>query len=119
MRGAPCHLCSSGTTSVGSFSVAIPSSQSPVVRKSRRVQVRSSIAEEAVGSLPCRETGSAGGPPRPRGRRYLLEGDHIRAAQCWGFWLQGLVRQVAITLIQYLIEPDDLFVVGAGGGRIN
>src|SRR3954467_1403623 len=49
----------------------------------------------------------------------LLEGDHVGAGQRWGLWLQRHVRQIAIALIQYLIETDGLLVVGCGRGRVH
>src|SRR5262245_42817873 len=49
----------------------------------------------------------------------LLKGDHVGAAQRRGLWLQRHVRQVAIALIQYLIEADGLLVVGCGRGRVH
>jgi hypothetical protein len=36
----------------------------------------------------------------------LLEADHVRAAQGRSFWFQGLVRQIGIALIQYMVEAE-------------
>src|SRR5206468_3869449 len=52
-------------------------------------------------------------------RVLLLERDQVRAGQRWGFWLQRLVPQVAIALIQDLIKTNRRFVVGGGRGRIH
>lgn len=59
-------------------------------------------------------TYTTAGPPH-----VLLEGDHVRATQRWGVWLQRLVRHVAIALIQYVIETDNLLVVSGRCGRIH
>src|ERR1700740_3651597 len=56
--------------------------------------------EETSASFEARSA------PRSYPTTCLLEGDHVGAAQRWGVWLQRHVRQVAIALIQYLIETD-------------
>jgi hypothetical protein len=52
-------------------------------------------------------------------RSLLLERDHVRAAQRWSLWLQRLVGQVAVALIQDLIKTDGRFVVGGGRGGLH
>ena len=49
----------------------------------------------------------------------LLEGDHVRPAQCRGFSPQRLVCQVRIARIQDIIETDSRLVVAASRGRIH
>src|SRR5438874_8976217 len=85
---------------------------------------RDSVSCPNTSSRPTRLGSATLTPPswqsgRNSSRSVLLEGDHVRAAQRWGFGLQRLVRQVAVELIQYLIETDDLLVVGGGRGRIH